>query len=443
MSTKYAVVSLPLSQSPVQLAAKLNELFTVAGAIDLQWIRHRARSNTSSINVECEVVYNDPGGLNYAAVAFAGNSTASAQAQINAYLAANPTFQVKEVLDISSTYRRSTLTDAALVIVAEQLESRCDQATRYWPACPIVDIAPGASGVVQITTAAGLNPTPVVTTTNRGQFTWQAGVKGQILKLPGACDWVGYPSCCTLFDPADLPALIAWYDADDAATITTVAGDVSGWDDKSGNGINMIQPTAARRPMSGAVTIGGRNTITFTAADNTILYRMGGSILDNDFTVISVAIGPTNNNGILFGEEGGFPTLAATYRRLGNHGISMRNDGGAINVDVNNGLALSTVNPTIISSRYLDPNWISRINGTQIATRVISANPRTPTSQSIGALRPGSPFFQADMDLAEIVVLPAASDADIEKVEGYLAWKWGLVSNLPAGHPYKSGPPLV
>jgi hypothetical protein len=31
--------------------------------------------------------------------------------------------------------------------------------------------------------------------------------------------------------------------------------------------------------------------------------------------------------------------------------------------------------------------------------------------------------------------------ADRQKVEGYLAWKYGVASNLPAGHPYKSSPP--
>lgn len=31
--------------------------------------------------------------------------------------------------------------------------------------------------------------------------------------------------------------------------------------------------------------------------------------------------------------------------------------------------------------------------------------------------------------------------ADRQKVEGYLAWKYGVASNLPAGHPFKSSPP--
>ena len=29
----------------------------------------------------------------------------------------------------------------------------------------------------------------------------------------------------------------------------------------------------------------------------------------------------------------------------------------------------------------------------------------------------------------------------VKKIEGYLAWKWGLESNLPVDHPYKSGGP--
>jgi hypothetical protein len=33
------------------------------------------------------------------------------------------------------------------------------------------------------------------------------------------------------------------------------------------------------------------------------------------------------------------------------------------------------------------------------------------------------------------------STAQRQQVEGYLAWKWGLVGSLPANHPYKKWPP--
>ena len=44
--------------------------------------------------------------------------------------------------------------------------------------------------------------------------------------------------------------------------------------------------------------------------------------------------------------------------------------------------------------------------------------------------------------LAEILVTGGSvSTATRQQVEGYLAHKWGLTANLPAGHPYKTTPP--
>lgn len=47
-------------------------------------------------------------------------------------------------------------------------------------------------------------------------------------------------------------------------------------------------------------------------------------------------------------------------------------------------------------------------------------------------------------DVAEIVICTDnVTDPIAEKIEGYLAWKWGLVGNLPGGHTYKNNPPLA
>ena len=44
-----------------------------------------------------------------------------------------------------------------------------------------------------------------------------------------------------------------------------------------------------------------------------------------------------------------------------------------------------------------------------------------------------------------IVIFGQLNELDRYQIEGYLAWKWGLVGNLPPSHPYKlvapSGPP--
>ena len=40
-----------------------------------------------------------------------------------------------------------------------------------------------------------------------------------------------------------------------------------------------------------------------------------------------------------------------------------------------------------------------------------------------------------------IFLASPASTSDREKIEGYLAWRWGIQASLPIGHPYLSAPP--
>jgi hypothetical protein len=46
--------------------------------------------------------------------------------------------------------------------------------------------------------------------------------------------------------------------------------------------------------------------------------------------------------------------------------------------------------------------------------------------------------------IAEIIMIGSVlSTDDRRKVEGYLAWKWGLQAELPAGHPYEDAAPAI
>lgn len=62
--------------------------------------------------------------------------------------------------------------------------------------------------------------------------------------------------------------LAGWWDAADASTITSSAGQVSAWNDKSGNGKHMAQATAAMRPLTGTATQNGRNVLVFDGTDD-------------------------------------------------------------------------------------------------------------------------------------------------------------------------------
>ena len=48
----------------------------------------------------------------------------------------------------------------------------------------------------------------------------------------------------------------------------------------------------------------------------------------------------------------------------------------------------------------------------------------------------------SDCDIAEVILYNSVlTTLQVQQLEGYLAWKWGLQANLPAGHPYKNAPP--
>ena len=85
-------------------------------------------------------------------------------------------------------------------------------------------------------------------------------------------------------------------------------------------------------------------------------------------------------------------------------------------------------------------------NGSQIQTaRAISAY----TTRNNAALFVGTgslPITNEAYDglIVEVILVDAAASSDTrQRIEGYLAHKWGLAGSLPAGHPYKSAAPTV
>lgn len=65
-----------------------------------------------------------------------------------------------------------------------------------------------------------------------------------------------------LFDPASDSALVAWYDASDAGTISETGGQVSSWTDKAGTA-HLGQNAASLRPLTGSRSRNGLNVLDF------------------------------------------------------------------------------------------------------------------------------------------------------------------------------------
>ena len=91
---------------------------------------------------------------------------------------------------------------------------------------------------------------------------------------------------------------------------------------------------------------------------------------------------------------------------------------------------------------YIDIQVSGTATGYINGNRIGSNTTRTSSGQLNFVLgrQDGNPFLNGY--IYEVIVYnTAVSTAQRQTVEGYLAWKWNLVSSLPANHPYKLFPP--
>ena len=87
-------------------------------------------------------------------------------------------------------------------------------------------------------------------------------------------------------------------------------------------------------------------------------------------------------------------------------------------------------------------------NGTN-TTIDITAYPSGPSTfigAGPGGWESGFPLgqtFYANIKIHELVTIKSTDVDDRQRLEGYMAWRWGIQSTLPADHPYKSAAPRV
>ena len=244
-----------------------------------------------------------------------------------------------------------------------------------------------------------------------------------------------------------------WLDAADASTVTTVSGAVSQWNDKSGNGRHATQSTAANRPTYPATTLNNISTIEFDGT-NDVLTATLSSGLGSSFGVFAVVV-PLRYQTI----EGYVVSEVASYSNywftLGRGGTYLGQKMGIAMFDgTNNPDSLKTTLPTLglgyVMAGIRDTTTGSRKlyyyeNG-EIYGDVTDSTSLTPPSYS--DLRIGGQVNVANrygnVRIGEVVIVPSLPSADTrQRIEGYLAHKWGLTANLPSNHPYKSAAPTV
>lgn len=252
--------------------------------------------------------------------------------------------------------------------------------------------------------------------------------------------------------PAEIPTL-AWYDAADTASLTLVSGNVSQWNDKSGNGRVISQATSGHQPSFAS------ETVSFDGVDDS-LYRSGAFMYANGSVDIYVA-GAFSNGAASrrFVTEVSSTNGSVQYSPFQNRNNSnrtmmsayMKNDQGTLLFS--DADSYSTAGAFDISIRKIyqasdsGASMAGRVDGGDLTTTPYTrSGTMTLTSFGLGGIIPNSPggtgSFYMRGDLNEIVIVPGQlGDPARKKIEGYLAHKWNLSANLPAAHPYKTDAP--
>jgi hypothetical protein len=259
--------------------------------------------------------------------------------------------------------------------------------------------------------------------------------------------------------PTSYPKYL-WLDATDNQFIEP-EGNIFSWSDKSGNGKNFSATLAAPTydSINRFVTFNGNQsmicpTATITSGPtgfptNPIIWYFSVWSVGRDQTAIyqsvfeqGTSLSTNQSYRIMgYGTGTGIPTNGYGLNTLGVSGIPSP-PGGFPRYTTN----VPMVSAIGITSGGASPNIRNRHNGLDVSSQNISLpsvvfnNVLTYLGQnSSGAER----FTGA---IGEIMIIKATlanplTNTDIQKIEGYLAWKWRIQGFLPVGHPYRTTPP--
>ena len=251
--------------------------------------------------------------------------------------------------------------------------------------------------------------------------------------------------------PDSVPGLQLWLDANDP--LGNGSGTVGGttittWYDKSPNAYNAkatgspVVQGSSLNLLSGIAFVGNTAaTIYYTARIPPNTFSSATT-----FFVVYKNTGNNGNNALLtrsfLGNNVGTPDVY-------NDGITIKNTSSQYGYNGYSGTSVYSTTPslfqvTIDQAGDAVYKWVT---GTAQGVSYQGYGPLTASTADanndslyIGTRGDNQTSFQGVFYeiLAYNTVL---STTDREKIEGYLAWKWGLQTNLPAAHPYLSAAP--
>lgn len=221
------------------------------------------------------------------------------------------------------------------------------------------------------------------------------------------------------FTPPVLPGLALWYDAADTAAVVASGGVVTQWKDKGSSGYHLTgynAPTTTTYNGRQVILLNGGPYLQNTVFTNTGPYcvfffmkasTLGGpawlTVLDN-VSPLRPFVGGDGVHRYAFRYGGTFTTAAEIW--------SLQYSASDLTTFAVNGTDVKGVLTTLGVG-------IGHTNGIRVG---LAGNNTAPFQGIVGEI---------------IYYTGTLTGAQIQTVEGYLAWKWGTAAALPPSHPFK------
>lgn len=254
--------------------------------------------------------------------------------------------------------------------------------------------------------------------------------------------------------PANI-ATALWLDAADSSSITESGGAVSQWNDKSGNGRNATQSTNGNQPTYNATQENGKGAVIFNGSSRQLTFpESNASGYPLKFGTASFelycVINPSSLTAaisVFFGARKfdigwmvGFNNNSPAFRMYNSAERWSPSPMSGVTATTGRQIFSATA-PRLSTGEY-------RKNGALLQSTTSAVGSDTMNNDAfvrVGAYSDssGNPTGFFTGNICELILIGGTliTGSDREKMEGYLAHKWGLTANLPSGHPYKTYAP--
>lgn len=249
-----------------------------------------------------------------------------------------------------------------------------------------------------------------------------------------------------------------WYDASDASTVTESGGLITAWNDKSGSALH-LSAAGTYQPSYISAGQNGLNIIRFDGVDDVLIRgdATNDNVFQNDGSGLLIAVRKvtsaatrkeiflvsTNTAGVARATI----LAGATASKAGLGGRRLDADSVQLLASTNN-VSTTAFQIHVGEFDWTNSNAAIYIDGTQDGSTTTFQTDGSTSNTGSNRIAIGAASNSGNNpmpgDIAEaIVVENDITTATRQKLEGYLAHKWGLVSSLPSDHPYKSSAPTL